>query len=81
MLIHFLRDQEHRDSFNSQEAGHLVSLFLKEKARCPVARVDMRPYNKARVAMHRVDNNPCVFCGVVGCNTSHLVITSSEDEE
>ena len=81
MLIHFHRDRQHLDSFTSQEAGYLVSLYLKEKARCPVGRVEMKHYDKARLRVHRVDNDPCIFCGVVGCTTNHLVLSSSEDSE
>ena len=83
MLIHFHRNRELMDAFNSQEAGYLVGLYLKEKARFPVGRIAMQHYNKARLYMHRVDHDPCIFCGVVGCSTNHLVLSSSssEDEE
>ena len=75
MLIHFHRDHQ----FNSLAAGYLVQLKLVEKARFPVNKIAMEHYNKARLNRHRVQ--PCIFCWVVGCSTSHLVLSSSSEDE
>ena len=81
MLMHFHIDLNHFYQLNSLEVGYLVQLKLNEKARFPVRKIAMEHYNKARLTLPRVQ--PCIFCGVVGCSTSHLVLSSSssEDEE
>ena len=78
MMMHFHKDREHFNQYKSLEAGHLVQLELNENPRFPVDQIAMEHYTKARLTLRRVE--PCIFCGVVGCSTSHLVLSSSEDE-
>ena len=78
MLKHFLSDAEHIDVLFTLDTGRCVQAKLHEKARYPVKDVEMKHY-RCQVDIARI--NTCVFCGVVGCNTPHLVLTSSEDED
>ena len=71
MLIHFHIDLEHFNQLNSLAAVYLGQLKLVEKARFAVNKIAME---KARLNLHRLQ--PCIFC-----STSHLVMTSSSEDE
>ena len=77
MLKHFLSDAEHIDVLFTLNAGSCVQAKLSEEARYPVKDVEMKHY-RCQVDIARLQT--CVFCGLVGCVTPHLVLTSSEDE-
>ena len=78
MVEHFRSDAEHSDMLFTLEAGHCVQAKVTEEAQCPVQDVEMKHY-RCQVDIARL--HTCVFCGVVGCNTPHLVLSNTEDED
>ena len=77
MLEHFLQ-ADHLDMLLNEDPGQCVQVKLVEEASCPVSEVAMEHY-RCQVNLRRLQT--CIFCGVLGCDTPHLVLSSSDDEK